>query len=193
MHIQEAFDYIAENIVKVPLKTKEPNSVDIKETNTKNEKTSGGCCEGSSKPKKTQFQQSSKELSPTKEQYDASAWEIDIYREYVFPYHLTNFNNQRIKSIACDNSFVGISDTGKIHIWGGPGLQSESDDILLSSNFTLVYLQQYGIKSVSSSGSELVALDNDGKVYVNTMYGAPVLLYAPQKLIALKVFTTLYN
>lgn len=152
----------------------------------KNKKTTNSCCSGEATPP-TKPSKAAEEHKPTPK-LDKSAWETDMFEEYLYPYHLKQFDNQNIGQIACDKSLVGLSITGKIITWGGPGVhKTGADDILLSSNYTLTFLEQHGIDKIVSSGSELTAIDKNGLCYINSLWGAPLIYLSPHKLIAMKV------
>lgn len=114
------------------------------------------------------------------------AWQNDVFEEYIYPFHLQNLDNQHISMIALDVSLVAVSNTGKIFTWGGPGVQGQSDELILSSNFSLILLEQQGVDKVFSSGGELTAITKTGTAYINTLWGAPVTFATPYKLVALK-------
>jgi hypothetical protein len=103
--------------------------------------------------------------------------------DYLYPYYLKQFSNQNIVSVACDISLIGLSDTRKVLLWGGLGVQAESDDVILSSNFSLK-LEETGIETIMSTGSELAAISKSGICYLNTSLGAPVVFMSPHKLVA---------
>ena len=120
--------------------------------------------------------------------YDATAYEHDVHRNYLTPFHVNTFDQQSIEKIGCDDTLVGLSENRKVVLWGGAGVQSANtvQGQLLSSTITLSYLQNHGIKDIRSSGSELVAIDTQGIAFVSTDKAAQ-LLYSPTKFLALKV------
>jgi hypothetical protein len=149
-------------------------------------KKSSSCCAGGEVPEPVTLPKEN--IKHTEVKLDRSAWENDLFEEYLYPYHLKQFDNQNISMIACDKSLVGLSDSGKIITWGGPGVhKTEADDLLLASNYSLTFLEQHGIEKVLSSGSELIAIDKHGVCYINTHWGAPLLYLSPHKLLAMKV------
>ena len=188
-NVQELFDYIATKVNDLPITpisspSKPLNitgkSVFVTEVSSvEAEQLCSGC-----KKKQKKKNPLIPEISASS-RFDPSAFEIDVFSIYKSPYHLAELDHKKISGIACDASVVAISETGNVHVWGGPGINAK--DILLSNNFNLMHLGERGIKSLRSSGSELVALDNEGKAYVITLYGASPMICAPNKLLSLSV------
>lgn len=148
-----------------------------------------GCCFGSTissvsqdeppKPKKNE-----KEKNTLKSlKYDKKAQGNDIYEQYIYPYHLSEFDDKQIQQIACDISVVALSSSGRVYTWGSYAKERENRDILYISSFGNLDIK---IKHLTSSGSELTAFDYSNNVYINTLWGAPVVNLIPQKFLALK-------
>lgn len=104
----------------------------------------------------------------------------EIIDEYVIPFHVFAFDQQKVSEIACDSSIVALSEQGRLFVWGGTQLDSgettdllntrngssssgstfslPDPDILVSSNAILTSLGDNGVLKINSSGSELVAI-----------------------------------
>lgn len=108
----------------------------------------------------------------------------EIYRQYLYPFHLSKFDTKKIVQIACDLSAVCLSEAGKVYTWGGLGANNDRNQILYADNSTFETLEEK-IANISSSGMELTVYDEKGKIYLNTLWGAPRISFIPQKILAL--------